>query len=71
MPVALQVAVIYAATNGFVDSVPVGEILDWEKKFTEYMQSAHGAVLEKVVGGWDDEIEKALQQAVSDFNYAS
>src|SRR6185437_7610183 len=37
MPVELQVMVIYAVTNGFVDEVPVAEIRDWEKGFLEFM----------------------------------
>ncbi|MGB0757251.1 MAG: F0F1 ATP synthase subunit alpha [Patescibacteria group bacterium] len=70
LPVSLQVAVIYAATNGFVDQVPVEQITDWEEKFATYMTSTHGSVLETLVTGWDEAIEKDLHQAVSDFNYA-
>ncbi|MFI5240063.1 MAG: F0F1 ATP synthase subunit alpha, partial [Gemmatimonadales bacterium] len=39
MPVELQVMVIYAVTNGFVDEVPVAEIRDWERGFLQCMSA--------------------------------
>ncbi|HUP27038.1 MAG TPA: F0F1 ATP synthase subunit alpha, partial [Chloroflexia bacterium] len=35
LPVAQQVAVIYAVTNGYLDDVPIESVRDWESQFHE------------------------------------
>jgi len=38
-PVEEQVAIIFAATNGFVDEMPVHALLDYEEKLIEYLRN--------------------------------
>ena len=65
--VAVQVAMIYAVNNGYLDSVAVDKIAEWKDKFVEYITSAHGELLKKITKSWNEEIEKELDQAVNDF----
>jgi F-type H+-transporting ATPase subunit alpha len=45
LPVANQVMIIYAVTNGFLDDVPVDRVREWESRFHEYLNSAHSDFL--------------------------
>lgn len=65
--VGLQVALIYAANNGYINDVEINDIKNWEKKFSEYMESAHGDLLEELTSGWDDKLEERLKQAIVDY----
>lgn len=48
MPVEEQVAVIYAGVNGFLDSLPVESIQEWEKEFLHFMRSNHPEILGEI-----------------------
>ncbi|MEO7103451.1 MAG: F0F1 ATP synthase subunit alpha [Gemmatimonadaceae bacterium] len=67
MPVELQVMVLYAVTNGFVDEVPVAEIRAWESGFLEFMSSQFPQVgdkirTEKVISkDTDAELKRAIE----------
>ena len=70
MPVELQVMVIYAVTNGFVDEVPVSEIRDWERGFLEFMSGQFPQVgdkirTEKVLS---KDLEAELKRGIESFN---
>jgi F-type H+/Na+-transporting ATPase subunit alpha len=68
MPVELQVMVIYAVTNGFVDEVPVAEIRDWESGFLQFMSEQFPQVgerirTEKVIAkDLDAELKRAIER---------
>ena len=69
-----QVAVIYAATNGLLDQVPVNRVREFEKEFTQTMQSRHPEVLQSLKAGkLDDTITGAIRQVAKDLSasYAS
>lgn len=63
----LQVPLIYAATNGYLDDVEVSEIGRFEKEFYEFLVSAKSALLDKIDKGWDEEIEGQLKDSISEF----
>ena len=68
MPVANQVAVIYAVTNGFADSVAPKEIAAWEIKFHAFFNKTRLPLLNKIAQGeWDEKVEKELKEACSEF----
>ena len=68
MPVANQVAIIYAISNGYANEVAVPDIKDWENKFHHYMNKSHKGLLAKIgKGEWDEKIEGELKTACSDF----
>jgi F-type H+-transporting ATPase subunit alpha len=48
MPMELQVMIIYAVTNGFLDDVPVARVREWERGFLEYVQAQFPQVGDKI-----------------------
>jgi F-type H+/Na+-transporting ATPase subunit alpha len=46
MPVDDQVAVLWAATNGYLDELPVTAIRRYETEFVQFLKSKYGAVLQ-------------------------
>ncbi|HEY0931051.1 MAG TPA: F0F1 ATP synthase subunit alpha [Gemmatimonas sp.] len=46
LPFEEQVAVIYAVTNGFLDTIPTARVRAWEKGFLEFVRSQFPQVLD-------------------------
>ncbi len=64
-----QVAIIFAATNKYLDDVNPKDALRFEKELFQYLDTSHGPMLEairtkKVL---DDEVKKALDGALREF----
>ena len=58
-----QVAIIYCATNGLMDNVPVEEVKAFEKDFLRTMRAQHNnALLALKAGKLDDETTATLKQ---------
>jgi F-type H+-transporting ATPase subunit alpha len=70
MPVEQQVAVIWAATNGHIDSIPVDRVRSWESQFIEYLQSAGASLLQtiKEKRALDDDTTAALRNLTEEFS---
>ena len=49
LPVEKQVVILYALTHGFLDSVPVDQILDFEEALYDYFDSHHEDILKLFV----------------------
>ncbi len=67
MPVANQVAILYAVTNGYLNDVPVEEVKDWEKRFHQFIKNhpaIKGIVEKKEL---TKEVEESLKQAIDEF----
>ncbi len=68
LPVAHQVAIIYAATQGYLDKVPLEQISEFEKLFIRYLKQTHAGLLaEFAAGHWHEELEKDLRESVTRF----
>jgi F-type H+-transporting ATPase subunit alpha len=69
LPVAQQVAVIYAVTNGFLDDVKIESVREWENQFHDFMRTAHPEVLETINADkkLTDETIEALKNAIGEF----
>jgi F-type H+-transporting ATPase subunit alpha len=69
MDVEKQVLIIWAATNGFTDDVPVESIRKFEAELLRFIENSHPAVLQKLreKKAIDDEIQKDLEQSLKDF----
>jgi F-type H+-transporting ATPase subunit alpha len=65
-----QVAVIYAATKGYLDEIPSNKIAEWENSFTHFLREKHAAILEqiKTTSQLSDDNTKALIAAIEEFN---
>ncbi len=48
MDVTEQAVMIYAGTEGFIDSVPVDKVSDFEVKFLKFMKSSHQDLLDGI-----------------------
>ena len=74
--VAQQVCIIYAVTKGYLTSIPVDQIPEFEKRLEEHMENLHSDVLEAIrsTGKLEPETEealtKALEELVAQFNPA-
>ncbi len=69
MAVEDQVAVIFAAANGFCDDIDVHRILDFEKGLLTYLKSNRGEILETIVKEkkLSDETIDKLKTAIEEF----
>ncbi len=69
MPVEHQVAIIYAATNGYLDTVPVEKIREYENKFHAYLDNQAPKLLEALreKKEMSTEMEENLKKIISDF----
>ena len=59
IPVEVQVAVLWAAQNGYVDHVPVERIKEFQASLTEFLTTRKGELLRKIAE------EKALTAALT------
>jgi F-type H+-transporting ATPase subunit alpha len=69
LPVDKQVAIIYAATNGYLDSVAVERLRDYEDGLFRFLDTRHPGVLtgiaEKKI--LDDDVKGSLAGAIEEF----
>ena len=72
LPVSLdhQVMTIFAATNGFLDKLPVSALRRWEDEFMKFMDAQHADVGNVILRSKDLDATTAdrLKMAISDFN---
>jgi F-type H+-transporting ATPase subunit alpha len=63
MAVEEQVISIYAGTNGYLDSLPVGDVSRYEQELLEYMRTRHAGLLEEIrsSGALPDGVEEAVR----------
>ncbi|HLH60918.1 MAG TPA: F0F1 ATP synthase subunit alpha [Ktedonobacteraceae bacterium] len=74
VPVERQVMIIYAATHGYLDDVPVDMVIKWEPAFYRYMEANHPEIgqeiIDKSVKGKEkmsDDLLKRLDAAIEEF----
>jgi F-type H+-transporting ATPase subunit alpha len=70
-PVSLerQIALVFAATNGYLDEIPVENCREFELEFLELMETKHKALLFSIVEVKDltDPIKKELNEVLTSF----
>jgi F-type H+-transporting ATPase subunit alpha len=69
LPVEKQVAMIYAAINGYLDDLPVAEGRRFETELFRFMDNERPQVLKQLATkkALDDEMRKVLNEALTDF----
>ena len=50
MPVEEQVAIIWVATNGYLDDVLVEHVREFEKQYLDYLRTSHPQILQRIAG---------------------
>jgi F-type H+-transporting ATPase subunit alpha len=71
-PVEKQVAMIFAATNGFVDHISEGDVRRFEKELMEFLDTKYNKILSAIRDKkqLDDEIRRDLKSALEEFKAA-
>ena len=67
LPVEKQVVILYALIHGFLDSVPVDQILDFEDALYDYFDSHHEDIFETIRTTKDLPEESVLNEAIQAF----
>ncbi len=69
VPVEMQVVVIFAGVNGFLDEIPLEHVLRFEKEFVELMQTRHRDILNSIADTKEvkDEVAEKLKNILGEF----
>jgi len=69
LPVARQVAMIFAGTNGYLDNIPVSEVKAFETELYKHIETRAPAVFSGIneKKQLDDDLKAALKAAVEEF----
>ncbi|MEK7218469.1 MAG: F0F1 ATP synthase subunit alpha, partial [Patescibacteria group bacterium] len=67
VPVGEQVAVIYAGTNGHLDSIPVDQVKKFQSEFLAFLASKHANVLEQLGKEITPDTEETLKRLIGSF----
>lgn len=69
LPMAKQVMIIYAGTNGHLDDLPIAQVLKFEAELYAYMDKHHPDIEKELEakGVLDDSIRSRLDHAISAF----
>ncbi|HEX3457193.1 MAG TPA: F0F1 ATP synthase subunit alpha, partial [Candidatus Baltobacteraceae bacterium] len=65
-----QVAIIYAASSGFVNDVPTARLQSWASALIDFLHAQHPEIPEAIAksGQLSDDVKKQLDAALTDFN---
>jgi F-type H+-transporting ATPase subunit alpha len=69
MPVEDQVAVLFSVNKGYLDSIALENIREFEKTYLEYLKEKHAKILEeiKTKGEISDKLNESLIKAIEEF----
>ncbi|MBK1734227.1 F0F1 ATP synthase subunit alpha [Halorhodospira abdelmalekii] len=61
--------VLFAGNEGYVDDVPIDQVVRFEKALLDYLRAEHAELLNKITetGDYNDEVHAAMQQAMDQF----
>jgi F-type H+/Na+-transporting ATPase subunit alpha len=70
LAVQQQVAIIFAATNGFLDEIPVERVRQYEDELFRFLETRYPGVLTSIADRkvMDDEIRASLEDALKEFS---
>ncbi|EGK10729.1 F0F1 ATP synthase subunit alpha [Kroppenstedtia eburnea] len=69
MPVEKQIISIYTATRGYLDDIPVGDVLRFESELLSFVDAERADLLQKIreQKTLSEEIEEGIKKAIQDF----
>jgi F-type H+-transporting ATPase subunit alpha len=68
IPAAEQVAIIFAATNGYLDRIAEDRVPEFHRQLVGRLRAEASDLLEKIDGGdWSDETQSRLREIVGEF----
>jgi F-type H+-transporting ATPase subunit alpha len=67
-----QIVIIYAGTRGFIDTIEVGKLREFERGLYDYIEKKYPQIYEtlRAKKALDDETEKTLKKALDEFGTA-
>ncbi|RLD04398.1 MAG: F0F1 ATP synthase subunit alpha [Chloroflexota bacterium] len=70
VPVANQIVVIYATTNGYADEIQLNDMAEWENELIRYIENSHPDLLSDILEEKQltDKIEEQLKGALDGFS---
>jgi len=68
IPIAQQVALIYAVNNGALDNIAKLKTKKWGLDFIQFLINSKQDLLDLIRQDWNDKIEKNLQASIEEFN---
>lgn len=69
IPVAEQVAIIYAAVNGALNSIKPEDVKEYQSQFLTHLREKHFDVLEALEKGFEKETEEKLKRLIDQFTF--
>lgn len=69
MPVELQIVILWAVTNGYLDEIPVGQIKEFEERYLDFIKTRKEKLLKQLAKGkvLDDKLISELEKSVAEF----
>ena len=68
IPVEEQVAMVYAATNGYLDRIDADRVEEFLLNMQERLRSSASDTLGRIrEGDWDDDVQSSLADAIKEF----
>ncbi|HEU5478981.1 MAG TPA: F0F1 ATP synthase subunit alpha, partial [Candidatus Tumulicola sp.] len=69
-PMEDQVAIIYAATNGYVNEIATSRLQNWARGFIDFVHAKHPDIPQAIAasGQLSDDVKKQLDAAIAEFN---
>jgi F-type H+-transporting ATPase subunit alpha len=60
---------VYAAEKGYLDDLPVGKVLPFEKGLHDFFHQNYGDLMKKIVatGDWNNDIEASFKGGLDEF----
>ena len=70
IPVELQILVIYAGTQGFLDPIPVAAVGRYERELTEFFKANHRDLLDEIASGrkMSNDVQAKVKSALKTFS---
>jgi len=71
VPIANQILIIYATTNGYADDVGLVDMFEWEAELIRYVESSHPDLLAAILAEKQitDKIKEQLTTALESFSF--
>ncbi|GMA54969.1 hypothetical protein GCM10025857_63260 [Alicyclobacillus contaminans] len=67
LPMEKQVLILYALTHSFLDSIPVDQLLNFERELFDYFDANHSEVLNEIKQTEDLPDEEKMDEPIKEF----
>jgi F-type H+-transporting ATPase subunit alpha len=69
LSVAEMAVSLFAGNEGYLDDLPLNQVVPFESALLDFMKNSHGELMAKIneSGDWNDDLKAELKKAVDDF----